>query len=367
MAAEQSEFPMRVAVPGRPGPVGRRGRGARRRARGAGRAPASWRVLVDDAPAGLAAGGALVAVGGAAGTAWVLEAASGLPVATLSLPGGITDLAFSPDGGHLMLTGPRGYALWHADERRATVLASGRLSARARWAGSSQVAVADGRAALVLDAGGRELWRTAPLPAAVADLAWLPGGGLAVACDGEARRHDAWQEGPAASFALPGGCRAIAVPPGGRWICAAGRDGLVQVRRASDGAEFALPAGLGSAARPAFDEAGRWLAAGSASQVTVWDFTGEEPPDRAPRVLCAHDAVTDLAWRPGAGTILATAGAEGTVALWDATAGKPGRPRITTAGWGLEDDATAIEWNGPGMLLAAARNGSVRALNPSRP
>ena len=138
------------------------------------------------------------------------------------------------------------------------------------------------------------------------------------------------------------------------------------MRRTGDGAEFTLPAGPGTAARLAFDETSRWLAAGIASQVTVWDFTGEEPQGRVPRILCAHDAVTDVAWRPGSGTILATAGAEGTIALWDATAGKPGRPRITTAGWSLEDDVTVIAWNGPGTLLAATRNGTLRALDPAR-
>jgi hypothetical protein len=90
-------------------------------------------VAVDDAPTVLTAAGRLVAVGGAAGTAWVLDAADGRPVATLTMPGGVLDLAFSPDGRHLVLAGLRGYALWHADDGRATVLASGRRSARVRW------------------------------------------------------------------------------------------------------------------------------------------------------------------------------------------------------------------------------------------
>jgi WD40 repeat protein len=64
---------------------------------------------------------------------------------------------------------------------------------------------------------------------------------------------------------------------------------------------------------------------------------------------------------------LATAGAEGTVALWDAPAGKPGRWRITTAGWALEDDVAAIAWNGPGTLLVATGNGIVRSLDPDSP
>jgi WD40 repeat protein len=387
MAAAKSRFPLPVtgptgspepgrpelpgrAFPGKSGGTGHAGRVAHRRVRGVAgaRGSVSWRVLIDDAPTALAAGGPLVAAGGAAGTAWVLDAASGLPAATITLPGGILDLAFSPDGSHLVLAGPQGYALWHADDSRATVLASGRRSARVRWADPGQVAVADGRTAVILDASGRQLWRTPQLPGTVTDLAWLPDGRLTAACDSQVSCHERRQPVPAASFALPGSCPTIAVPPSGRWICTSGQDAPIHVRRTGDAAEITLPACPGKAARLAFDDTGQWLAAGISAQVTVWDFTGNNVPrGRAPRILCAHDMVTALAWRPGSGTILATAGAEGTIALWNATAGKPGRPRITTAGWGLEDDIATITWNGPGMLLAATRNGTVRALDPGRP
>jgi len=347
-----------------------RSRPAQRRVRGttgAARAAASWRVAVDDVPTVLTTAGRLVAVGGAAGTAWVVDAADGRPVATLTMPGGVLDLAFSPDGRHLVLVGPRGYALWHADDGRATVLASGRRSARVRWGDPGTVAVTDGCAAVIFDAAGRQLWRTALLPRPVADLAWLPGGGLVVASDNEVRCHARHQAIPAASLALPSGCPTIAVSPSGHWICASGQDTPIHVRRTGDVAEITLPARLGKAAQLAFDDTGRWLAAGGSSRVTVWDFTGSGPQGRAPQILCAHDVLTALAWRPGSGTILATAGAEGTIALWNATAGKPGRPRITTAGWGLEDDVAAIAWNGRGMLVAATRNGTLRALDPSQP
>ncbi|HTQ89315.1 MAG TPA: WD40 repeat domain-containing protein, partial [Streptosporangiaceae bacterium] len=317
-------------------------------------------MAVDDVPTVLTTAGRLVAVGGAAGTAWVVDAADGRPVATLTMPGGVLDLAFSPDGRHLVLAGPRGYALWHADDGRATVLASGRRSARVRWGDPGTVAVTDGCAAVIFDAAGRQLWRTALLPRPVADLAWLPGGGLVVASGNEVRCHARRQAIPAVSLALPSGCPTIAVSPSGHWICASGQDTPIHVRRTGDVAEITLPARLGKAAQLAFDDTGRWLAAGGSSRVTVWDFTGSGPQGRAPRILCAHDVLTALAWRPGSGTILATAGAEGTIALWNATAGKPGRPRITTAGWGLEDDVAAIAWNGRGMLVAATRNGTLR-------
>ena len=330
------------------------------------RAAVTWRAAVDDAPVAITAGGALLAVGGAAGTAWVLEAADGRPAGTVTLPGGIVDLAFSPDGSHLLLTGPQGYALWHAADSRATVQATGRWSARARWADPERAAVADGRAAVVLDAAGRELWRADEAPSTVTDLAWLRDGRrLAVAAYNGVRCHERHQPAPVASYRYPGSHLAVAASPEGRWICTGNQDASIHIWRARDAAELTMSGYPGKVSRLAFDDTGRWLASDGSPEVTVWDFAGKGPEGRAPRMLAAHDTVTALAWRPGNTTILATGGVEGTVALWDAAAGQPGRRRTTTAGWGLEDDIAALAWNGPGMLLAATRSGTVRALDPA--
>jgi hypothetical protein len=132
---------------------------------------AAWRRDIDDAPVTLAATGGLVAVGGAGGTAWVLNGSDGRPTTTLTMPGGLLDLTFSPDGARLALTGPLGYAVWEAATGHIEVIDTTRWSARARWATRDRVAVADGRTAVVLDADGRELWRTAPAPSTITDLA----------------------------------------------------------------------------------------------------------------------------------------------------------------------------------------------------
>jgi WD40 repeat protein len=332
----------------------------------AARAAVTWRAPVDDAPVAVAAGGGLLAVGGAAGTAWVLDAAHGDPAGTATLPGGILDLAFAPGGGHLLLTGPEGYGLWHAGDGRATVLATRRWSARARWADPDRVAVADGRTAVVHDAAGRELWRTEQAPSTVTDLAWLRDGRrLAVAAYNGVRCHERHQPAPVASYGYPGSHLAIAVPPDGRWICTGNQDASIHIWRARDAAELTMSGYPGKVSRLAFDDTGRWLASDGSPEVTVWDFAGKGPKGRAPRMLAAHDTVTALAWRPGDGATLATAGAEGTIALWEAAAGQPGRSRTSTAGWDLGDDITAMAWNGPDMLVAATRDGTVYALDPA--
>jgi WD40 repeat protein len=328
----------------------------------------SWQTMVDDAPVAVAAGGGLLAIGGAAGTVWVIDAADARPAGTVTLPGGLLDLAFSPDGGHLVMTGPLGYGLWRAAGGHTVFTASMRWSARARWAGPDCVAVADGRTAVVLDAGGRELWRTGEAPSTVTDLAWLRDGRrLALTAYNGVRCHERHQPGPVATYAYTGSHLAVAVPPDGRWICTGNQDASIHIWRARDAAELTMSGYPGKVSRLVFDDSGRWLAADGAPEVTVWDFAGKGPEGSAPRMLRAHDAVTALAWRPGAGAILATGGSEGTVALWNVQAGRPGRPRTTTAGWDLGDEVAALAWNGPDTLLAATRDGSIRSLAPGTP
>jgi WD40 repeat protein len=330
------------------------------------RTAVTWRATIDDAPVAVAVGGHLLAVGGAAGTAWVLDPADGSPAATVTLPGGLLDLAFSPGGGHLLLTGPEAYGLWHSGEDRATVLVTGRWSARARWSGPDRVAIADGRTAVVLDAAGRELWRTEQALSTVTDLAWLRDGRrLAVSAYNGVRCHERHRLGPVASYGYPGSHLAVAAPPDGRWICTGNQDTSIHIWRTRDAAELTMSGYPGKVSRLAFDDTGRWLASDGSPEVTVWDFAGTGPEGRAPRMLAAHEAVTALAWRPGNDAVLATAGAEGTVALWDAAAGRPGSKRTSTARWELGDGVTAMAWNGSGMLLATTRDGTVHALDPA--
>jgi WD40 repeat protein len=120
--------------------------------------------------------------------------------------------------------------------------------------------------------------------------------------------------------------------------------------------------------RLAFDDTGCWLAADGASDVTVWDFSGKGPAGTAPRQLRCHENVTALAWRPGPAGHLAGGGHDGTVSLWHATAGLPeARLHPVRA---LPGDGAAVAapaWAGPHLLVAASRDGRVRAYGvPSR-
>ncbi|MFF2807254.1 WD40 repeat domain-containing protein [Streptomyces sp. NPDC058000] len=327
-----------------------------------------WDLTLDDAPVALGTAHDLVAVAGAEGTTVILDTATGAAIGTVELPGGALHTALSPDARHLVAAGPTGYALWHREDGNTTVRESGAWSSAARWADAERFAVASGRRALVLDAGGQELWATEPAASTVTDLAWMRGGRrLAVAAYGAVRCHERHQAAPVRTYPYLGSHLALAVAPTDRWICSGNQDASIHIWRTRDANELTMSGYPEKVSRLAFDDSGCWLAADGAPDVTAWDFRGKGPAGTAPRSLRCHETVTALAWRPGAEGHLATGGDDGTIALWRATAGRPEarlRPERT-----LDGDAAvaALAWAGPHLLIAAYRDGRVRAHRlPSR-
>jgi WD40 repeat protein len=332
-------------------------------------APTVWDIAVDDAPVALSARGDLVAVAGAEGTVRVLDAAMGAEMGGLELSGGALSVQLAPKGGNLAAVGPMGYALWRRADGRATVRESGAWSAAAAWADDERVAVASGRRALVLDADGEELWRTDPAASTVTDLAWMrQGRRLAVAAYGAVHGHERHTAKPVVTYPYVGSHLALAVAPTGRWICSGNQDASIHIWRTRDAGELTMSGYPEKISRLAFDDSGFWLAADGAPDITVWDFSGKGPEGTAPRSLRCHETITALAWRPGAGGQLASGGDDGTVALWYATAGRA-RQRLRPARELTGDGAAvaALAWAGPHLLIAAYRNGRVRAYGvPSR-
>ena len=332
---------------------------------------AAWTQQVDDAPVALAAAGDLIAVAGAAGTAWILDARDGNPLGTVTLPGGLLAADFSPDGAHLALTGPTGHALWRRQDGRTLVFETGAWSNAARWNGNRvtgaaapepRLAVAAGRRALVMDAEGAPLWQTDPCPSTVTDLRWLRSGRrLAVAAYGGVYCHERHTGTPVTEYRYLGSHLHMAVDPAEKWLCSGNQDASIHIWRVRDGADLTMSGYPDKIARLAFEDTGRYLASDGAPDITLWDFSGKGPEGTRPKMLRAHETVTALAWRPGPDAILASSGAEGLIAVWKAGSGRPGARKRPALEYEHDEPVTALAWSGRNLLVSTDRAGAVRA------
>jgi WD40 repeat protein len=321
----------------------------------------AWTAEVDDAPVSLSAAGDLIAVAGAAGPAWVLRVDNGEQIGRLDLSAGSLRAVLSPDAQHLVVSGPGGHALWRRSDGRVLTAATGQWSHAAAWA-DQRVAIASGRRALVLDADGNELWSTEPAASTVTDVAWLRGGRrLAVAAYGAVRCHERHQAAPVVTYPYVGSHLALAVSPNDRWICRGNQDASIHIWRTRDGDELTMAGYPEKVSRLAFDDSGHWLAADGAPDVTVWDFAGKGPSGTAPRLLNAHETITALAWRPGSAGHLASGDADGLVALWRATAGRPEKRMRPARTIQLSAAVAALTWASPRVLITADRDGRIEA------
>jgi WD40 repeat protein len=332
----------------------------------------AWTQHVDDAPVAITTRADLIAVAGAGGTAWILDARDGSPIATVTLPGGLLAADFSPDGAHLALAGPAGHALWRREDGRILIFETGTWSNAVRWSSTREaaataghpprLAIASGRRASVVDADGTLQWQTDPCPSTVTDLSWLRAGRrLAVAAYGGVYCHERHTGAPVAEYRYLGSHLRIVADPAEKWLCSGNQDASIHIWRIRDGADLAMSGYPDKIARLAFEDTGRYLASDGAPDITVWDFAGKGPEGTRPRMLRAHETVTALAWRPGNEAILASGGAEGLLAVWRAASGRPGARHRPVLEYEHDQPITAAAWSGPDLLVSTDRTGTIHA------
>ena len=261
----------------------------------------------DDYPRGLSwsASGEELAWGTASGQVRIVAASDGATIRTAGLaPTGVASLVWHPREPRLCAGGEDGSVSFinPIDGTVTRVLEpAGCWAEHVAWnAKGSKLAVARGRAALVLAADGRELVRLPEVESTISGLAWSPDGSqLAYACYGGVRLFDPKTGRRQRSLDWKGSMLSLAWHPGGKVIAGGCQDNSVHFWRLPAGKDSQMS---GYPAKPkavGWSHDGRLLATSGAPQITVWKFEGKGPEGTSPIELDAHEQpVTALAFAP---------------------------------------------------------------------
>lgn len=329
---------------------------------------ADWVEVVVPSPSGEVA-----AIGSLAGDAVVVDLRTGDVIATLADHAmGVLATAWSPDGSTLAVGGQDGAVRrYGGDGRTLGEAALGGWVAALAWSPDGRyLAAAAGRRVHLLDGTGAAT-ALEEQTSTVTALAWSADGSrLGVAAYGGVR----WYEpdrlpdtAPARSMAWKGSLLSLVTAPDGRWACSGAQDNSIHLWRLWSGDDLQMSGYPSKVEHLAFHHDSRWMAAACLGEVTVWDFGGKGPAGRAPATGEGHDRhITAIGWQPG-GDLLASAGADGRVALWPSPR-RAGQTLRAAAVADHDTSASTLAWlpTGDGLLVGRA-DGAVELLPVERP
>lgn len=303
--------------------------------------------------------GNALAIAGADGGVFLLDAAAAVPIRRLgNHPDGALTVAFARDGAAVASGGQDGRL--RVFQRNDDPAAERIVEMPEAWIGQV-VFSADGR--LLAVAAGRHvglydarslalLHQYPPLPATVESLAFAPNGRqLAAASYGGVMLLTPFTPFGVRKLAWTGACLALAWRPDASVIAAGGQDASVQFWRLPKGTQAAMSGYATKVRELAWNSSGRWLATGGGRDVVLWDFkTG--PEGRPPRSLSYHgERVVGLCWQRR-GALLASVARDSSLLLW-----QPGRGDLPVSRYRLDFQPTTLAWSPDDRQLALGGDG----------
>jgi WD40 repeat protein len=272
------------------------------------------------------------------------------------LPGhgfGTSALSWRPQGLLLASAGQDGKVrVWDAQGGREHLALDGGAAwvERVAWSpDGTLLASAAGRKVRLWDPAGRMVREYPNHPSTVADIRWKPGTHeLASAAYGELTLWNPEKSEPIRVCKWKGSMLVLAWSPDGKYIATGDQDSTVHFWIVKTGEDLMMSGYPTKVRELAWDCTSRYLATGGGAVPCVWDVSGKGPAGTKPLQFEAHqDRVTGLAFQH-AGPLLASAGADGLVALWQPGKSKRAltqaahRAPIAQMGWSPDDRRLAL-------------------------
>lgn len=314
-----------------------------------------WKATLDDHVISLAwsPSGKTLAAASVSGPISLFETATGQE--SRSLPGhgfGTTGLSWRHDGSLLASAGQDGKVrLWDpvAGEARAALDGGASWVEHLRWHPSRDLLASAAGKKLRLWTGEGTLLRSYPdHPATISDLAWRPGGEeLASATYGGVALWRIDRDEAVRRLEWKGSILRLAWAPDGRRLAHGNQDATVHYWILASGKDLQMEGYPLKVREVCWDPSGTLLATGGSDVVTVWDCTPPGPAGSTPLTFEGHQGpISALAYQ-AKGPLLASAGQDGRVLLY-----QPGKYRKALSRAEATGTVVQLAWSGDDRLLA---------------
>ena len=192
----------------------------------------------------------------------------------------------------------------------------------------------------------------------IADIGWNPdGSGIAVAAYNGITLHVPGKQKKPRKYTCKGSSLVLAWSPDAKYIATGEQDSTVHFWHRASGEEARMSGFPTKVLELSWDSSGRWLATGGSSSVVLWDCSGKGPADRKPREYVEHsNKLTQLAFQPN-GKLLASAGNDAVLALWDPMTHDKVIERKS-----LSSPVSCLRWSKKDELAIGQKDGKVAIL-----